>query len=223
MIIKSSEVFSKIPLYLPCPFLAFSSFSSLPLSSPTLCTYAPSHLRLAHCLHVEEVNAMHHQSHREQSMALEELLSGPRVGTKESDTADGDRDRDGLRTKGNSEEMEGRVTDSGDDSRCEKEKEEESGLGQGTAQVAVLSFARITQVRCFSYPSLNQCPIFYLPFFLIFNPSLLALPASVLHLLPPLPLIPPIRLSSSFLTLTLPSSLPTLPPLRLVRVRIFLL
>ena len=102
---------------------------------------------------------MHHQSHREQSLALEQLLSGPRVGTKDKDREDGDRDGDGT------EDVNGKAIDDGDDSRVlkerEKEKEAEEGiLKQGAAQVAVLSFARITQVRsillsCSSPPCLN--------------------------------------------------------------------
>ena len=155
---------------------------------------------------------MHHQSHREQSMALEELLAGPRVGTKEGDTTDGDRERDGLRARGSSEDMEGRVLDSGDDSRAGKERErekevEESGMGQGTAQVAVLSFARITQVSCQSLSlSLILCltlhsAIFLLPFTPPCPPYLCSLlPSSPFH-----------HSFSSSLTLH-PISLPSLSP-----------
>ena len=64
-------------------------------------------------LYVEEMNALHHQSSRKQSLALRELLAGPKVGDNDN-CNENDYDGDAVGDKGGGDEV-GRAIERRDD------------------------------------------------------------------------------------------------------------
>ena len=94
--------------------------------------------RVAHYLHVEEVNFMHQQSYRDQSNQLVQLLSGPVVGSES------ERDRQGG---------------PGEEER-EDEDGKSSGAEQGDIDIDENVDSRIVPGNTFSFARITQVPTF---------------------------------------------------------------